>query len=232
MRYRPVHRVGVRRNQHATQCTGLTPPHTQKFRHPRRRSSRCHDRGSLGRQTRSVRSTLVVSCESDPDGCTAHCQPATNRENSEHPMSELVFASTSALEQELDGSEETFRRYFFALYHCSPDEKNDLNARRESARQQYPTKAVEVGRRFVLVGEAAFQIVSAYYQALALHGNPDAFREYAGRHHDAILRKHRSSQSLPVPIDLTEGQLSADLDLEFYACLALSNGQVFPRGSR
>lgn len=145
-------------------------------------------------------------------------------------LSDLVFASTTALEQALDGSERAFQRYFFALYHCSPDEDNDLNTRRTSVQQHYPAKTVKVGRRFVLEGEAAFQVVSAYYQALALHGTPDAFREYAERRHEVILRKHRSSQSLPVPVDLTEGQLCADPDLDFFACLALSNGQVFPRG--
>lgn len=143
------------------------------------------------------------------------------------PMpTDLVFASTAALEQALDGSDEDFRRYFFAMYHCSPDENNDLNARRSSLRQQYPDKAVSIGNRFILVGEAAFQALSAYYQALALQGTPEAFREYAQRRHEVILRKHRSRQSLPVPINLTEGQLSADPELDFFACLALANGQI------
>lgn len=142
----------------------------------------------------------------------------------------LVFASVSALEQALDGSEETYRRYFFALYHCSPDEDCALNERRKLVRAQYPEKVVEVGQRFVLVGEAAFQIVSAYFQGLAIQGSPDEFREYAKRRHEVIVRMHRSSQSLSVPIDLTEGQLSSDSDLDFYACLELSNGQIFPRG--
>ena len=144
-----------------------------------------------------------------------------------HEPARLVFASVPALEQALDGSEQAYRRYFFALYHCSPDEECALNERRELVRTQYPDKVVKVGQRFVLVGEAAFQIVSAYYQSLALQGSPDEFREYAKRRHEIIVRKHRSSQSLPVPIDLTEGQLSADSDLDFYACLALSNGQIF-----
>lgn len=139
----------------------------------------------------------------------------------------LVFASVSSLEQALDGSEEAYRRYFFALYHCSPDEECALNERRELMRVQYPDKVVEVGQRFVLVGEAAFQIVSAYFQGLAIQGSPEEFREYAKRRHEVIVRKHRASQSLPVPIELTEGQLSADSDLDFYACLALSNGQIF-----
>ena len=144
----------------------------------------------------------------------------------------LIFASVPALEQALDGSEEAYRRYFFALYHCSPDEECALNERRMHVRAQYPDKVVQVGQRFVLVGEAAFQIVSAYFQGLAIQGSPDEFREYAKRRHEVIVRKHRSSQSLPVPIDLTEGQLSADPDLDFYACLALSNGQIFPQERR
>ena len=144
---------------------------------------------------------------------------------------ELVFASTYALERALDGSDEAFQRYFFALYHCSPEEPNDLNARRANVQKLYPEKAVKVGAQFVLVGEAAFQVVSAYYQALAVNSSPEAFREYANRRHEVILGKHRSSQSLPVPVDLTEGQLCADPDLDFYTCLALSNGQALPRGN-
>ena len=140
---------------------------------------------------------------------------------------ELVFASTAVLEQALDGSDEAFRLYFFALYHCSPDESNDLNARRSHLQQQYPEKVLSIGRHFVLLGEAAFQVVSAYYQALSLQGDSEAFREYALRRHDVILRKHRTSQSLPVPVDFSEGQLSADPDLDFFVCLALSNKQIF-----
>jgi hypothetical protein len=147
------------------------------------------------------------------------------------PDSDLVFASTAALERALDGSERAFQRYYFALYHCSPDEANDLNARRLQVQEQYPGKSVRVGTRFVLHGEAAFQIVSAYYQALALHAKPDEYREYAERRHEVILRKHSASQALPVPIDLSEGQLCADPELDFFVCLALSNGQVFSRGS-
>ncbi|GLS93882.1 hypothetical protein [Piscinibacter gummiphilus] len=143
----------------------------------------------------------------------------------------LVFASTVALEQALDGSDAAFERYYFALYHCGPEERNDLNVRRTGVQQQFPDKSVRVGSKFILVGEAAFQVVSAYYQALALHGSPEDFRDYASRRHDEIVRRHRVSQSLPVPIDLTEGQLCADPALDFYVCLALSNGQVFQRGS-
>ena len=45
-------------------------------------------------------------------------------------MSDLLFASTTALEKALDGSDEAFNRYYFALYHCLPDEEAPLNERK------------------------------------------------------------------------------------------------------
>ncbi|WP_133065579.1 hypothetical protein [Niveispirillum lacus] len=150
--------------------------------------------------------------------------------NQEKPVDsdrQLLFASTTALERALDGSEEAFQLYYFAMYHCLPEEKNELNTLRTEIQKKYPEKSVMIGRRFVLFGEAAFQIVSSYYHALALQGDPDTFREYSIRRTNEITQKHRASQSLPVPIDLSEGQLSNDPNLDFYACLALSNRQIF-----
>jgi hypothetical protein len=79
-------------------------------------------------------------------------------------------------------------------------------------------------------GEAAFQVVTHYYQALTEQGSPEQFREYAQRRLEEITRRYQSSQGLPVPIDLSEGQLSVDEELDFFACLALSNRQVLLRG--
>jgi len=141
--------------------------------------------------------------------------------------SRLQFASTAALERALDGTDEWYERYFFALYHCSPDEQAELNERRKEMRRAYPDKVTEVGRHFVLCGEPAFLVLSAYYQALVKAETlPEDFRNYAQRRHDTIVDIHRKSQRLPVPIDLTEGQLSNDTELYFFACLALSNGQI------
>lgn len=142
----------------------------------------------------------------------------------------LGFLSTSALERGLDGSDDSFNEYFFALYHCSPDEKAEINDLRKKLREQYPSKAIEVGRHFVLAGEAAFQALAAYYQAYMLcETQSDDFRAYSKRRLDAMIDAHRKSQLLPVPIDLTEGQLSEDRELGFLTCIAISNGQVVER---
>ena len=129
----------------------------------------------------------------------------------------------------LDGSEERFAAYFFAIYHCSADERAGINERREQLRQEFPTKAIPVGQRFVLAGEAAFLALAAYYQALiSCETSADNFRAYSNERLDAIKIAHRNSQSLPIPIDLMEGQLSQDRGLEFLTCIAISNGQVVP----
>ena len=139
----------------------------------------------------------------------------------------LRFMSTAAMERGLEGSEERFAAYFFAIYRCSPDEPAGINERREQLRQEFPSKAIPVGQHFVLAGEAAYLALAAYYQALIICETlTDDFRAYARERLDAITTAHRNSQSLPVPIDLMEGQLSQDFRLEFLTCIAISNGQV------
>jgi hypothetical protein len=143
-------------------------------------------------------------------------------------VSDLVFASTAALEKVLDGSDNTFNRYYFAVYHCSPDEDAGINHYRLRLREEYPAESVAVGRHFVLWGEPAWRALNAYYGALSNTGTlSEEFRAYAKRRIEAIEQKHRSSQSLQ--ISLSEGQLSADEALDFYACMALSNGQIIRR---
>ena len=143
---------------------------------------------------------------------------------------QLRFFSTASMERGLDGSEERFAKYFFAIYHCSPDEREPPGSvveRREQLRQQFPAKVISVGRRFVLTGHAAWTALAGYYQALALAETlGDDFRAYAKERLDAITVMHRQSQSLPVPVDLTEGQLAHDPRLELLTCIALDNGQV------
>ncbi|MEY3286656.1 MAG: hypothetical protein RL500_1386 [Pseudomonadota bacterium] len=143
------------------------------------------------------------------------------------PAQGIAFASTADLERLLDGSDESFRAYYFALYHLYPDEICDFNSYRQQLCLAYPSNAVSVGRHHVLWGEPAFQVAKSYYEALAAQATPEEFREYAKRRLSAIAEKHRASQSLPRPIDLSEGQLNADTDLEFFARLAISNRQVF-----
>jgi hypothetical protein len=142
-------------------------------------------------------------------------------------MSDFVFSSTVTLEKELDGSDESFNRYFFALYNCNPDEKNAINQIRQKIQEQFPDKAAEIGRHFVLWGDAAVQALRSYFQALASDESlDDDYRAYANGRLESIEIRHLTSQGLSVPIDLSEGQLCKDDYLDFYACLALSNGQI------
>ena len=145
-------------------------------------------------------------------------------------MTALVFASTSALERTLDGTDEAYERYFFALYHCSPDEDAGINEYRRQLHANHPGKAMQVGRHFVLCGEPAAQALRSYYYALSqAESVPEEHRSYARRRQQEIEKLHASSQTLPKPIDLSEGQLAEDKALDFYACLALSGGQVLCR---
>jgi hypothetical protein len=145
------------------------------------------------------------------------------------PAENVIFASTTELERALDGSEQAFATYYFALYHVQPDEDCAFNRYRDSVRAASPKEAVPVGNRYVLWGESAFQVAKWYYSALTETATPESFREYASRRLDAISHKHLASRSLPSPIALSEGQLNADKELEFYALLALSNRQLLQR---
>jgi hypothetical protein len=51
-------------------------------------------------------------------------------------------------------------------------------------------------------------------------------RAYWKERFDETIERNRASQSLPVPIDLTEGQLAHDSRMEFLTCIALLQGQV------
>jgi hypothetical protein len=142
----------------------------------------------------------------------------------------LVFYSTAALERGLDGGDDRYSDYIFALYRCRPDELAGSNERREELRKAYPTKVLQTGSHFVLVGEAAYLSLSSHYQALAACETlSEDYRAYANERLSQITSLHRESQSLLVPVDLTEGQLSQDRRLELLTCLAISNGQVRAR---
>ncbi len=137
------------------------------------------------------------------------------------------FASTLALEQLLDGTEDTFEEYFFAIYHCSYFEKSGVKELREQLADLYPNNVIKMGKFFVLDGEAAFTALNSYYQALVeAETLEEDFKEYISKRLIEIEKAHKSSQSLPIPINLTEGQLSNDKQLNFFACLAIDNGQV------
>jgi hypothetical protein len=152
--------------------------------------------------------------------------PRSNR-----PRPNLIFYSTADLERDLDGTEQRFADYFFAIYRCSPDKfgpEDGVNEHRNNLRDQFPAKAIAIGNRFILIGQPAWLALAAYYQSLTLQAPPrDDFRAYAKERLDEITKAHRDSQSLAIPIDLSEGQLAGDRRMEFLTRVALSNGQIF-----
>lgn len=70
--------------------------------------------------------------------------------------SSLAFYSTAVLERALDGSEEAFARYFFAIYHVRHDEQSGIADYREQLRRDYPGCSIPVGEHFILIGRPAF----------------------------------------------------------------------------
>lgn len=139
----------------------------------------------------------------------------------------LRFVSTASLERGLDGSYETFYEYFFAIYHCSYAEDSGIKERRLELSKTYPKNIVEVGDYFVLTGEAAYQALSAYYYTLTITDTlSDEYREYMAKRLEDVTTAHKASQSLPIPVDLTEGQLANDKNMELLTCIAIGNGQV------
>jgi hypothetical protein len=139
----------------------------------------------------------------------------------------LRFVSTKLLESELDGTESTFEDYFFSIYRYSYKGGSAVKAFREKLCNEYPTNVIRVGDYFVLEGEAAYLSLSSYYKAL-INANHigDDFREYYVERLAEITKKHNGSQSLPIPINLTEGQLSYDSRVELLTSIALNYGQV------
>jgi hypothetical protein len=156
----------------------------------------------------------------------------TQKTRSDQAQARLSFASTKALEASLNGNEESYNRYYFALYQCSPDEHAGINSLREELKRKYPDRVIPVGRHFVLDGEAAFIALSSYYEALtSAETLSEDYRKYIADRLGEVKRIHISSQSLPVPINLTEGQLASDPQLEFLTCVALMRGQVVVDGN-
>lgn len=139
----------------------------------------------------------------------------------------LRFISTAKLEDELDGSFETFNEYFFAIYHCSYAEDTGIKIRRNELAEFYPNNVIKVGEYFVLDGEAAFSALSSYYLALIQAETfSQEYRDYIEQRLAEVTSAHKASQSLLIPINLTEGQLANDKRMEMLTCIAIGNGQV------
>jgi hypothetical protein len=139
----------------------------------------------------------------------------------------LRFVCTKTLENELDGSEDKFQDYFFAIYGCSHKENWGITDFRQKLSNEFPNNVIRVGNYFVLDGEPAYLALSSYYKALIEAPNiSEEFVEYFKERLEAITSKHNKSQSLPTPINLTEGQLSYDSRVELLTSIALNYGQV------
>ncbi len=139
----------------------------------------------------------------------------------------LRFISTANLEQELDGSYEKYYEYFFAIYHCSYAEDSGIKERREQLAEFYPNNVIKVGKYFVLDGEAAYSALSSYYLALIQAETlSQEYRDYIEGRLAEVTSAHKASQSLPIPINLTEGQLANDKRMELLTCIAIGNGQI------
>ena len=142
-------------------------------------------------------------------------------------LGNLRFVSTASLERGLDGSYETFYEYFFAIYHCSYAEDSGIKQRRLDLSKTYPKNVVEVGDYFVLTGEAAYQALSAYYYTITLIETlSEEYKGYMAKRLEEVTSAHKASQSLPIPVDLTEGQLANDKHMELLTCIAIGNGQI------
>jgi len=139
----------------------------------------------------------------------------------------LRFVCTKTLENELDGSENKFEDYFFALYGCSHKVNWGISELREQLAAKHPNNVIRVGNFFVLDGESAYIALSTYYKALIDASDiSEDFCEYFKERLEEITSKHNKSQSLPIPINLTEGELSYDSRVEVFTSIALNYGQV------
>lgn len=142
-------------------------------------------------------------------------------------LGNIRFVSTANLERGLDGSYETFYEYFFAIYHCSYAENSGIKERRLELSKTYPKNVVQVGDYFVLTGEAAYQALRAYYYTLTLTETlSEEYKGYIAKRLEEVKSAYIASQSLPIPIDLTEGQLANDKNMELLTCIAIGNGQI------
>jgi hypothetical protein len=139
----------------------------------------------------------------------------------------LRFVCTRTLENELDGSETKFEDYFFAIYRCSYNGNSGIRDLREQLSKEYPNNVITVGNFFVLDGRAAYIALSTYYKALIESSDlSDELSDYFKERLESITSSHNKSQSLPIPINLTEGQLSYDSRVEIHTTIALNYGQV------
>jgi hypothetical protein len=123
---------------------------------------------------------------------------------------EIIYTSPSILERTIS-TEDDYRRLHFALYRCSPDDICGINERRKELSIKYPSKTIPCGRYFILIGVAAAEALSAFYYSMHLAETlPEYLRSYYLERFEKIQEMHQRSQSLPTPVDITEGQFGTD----------------------
>ena len=125
----------------------------------------------------------------------------------------LDYLSPKDLEASM-GDDEGYRRFFYSLYRCQPDEANDFNRRRFLIAEKYPALVIDVGDYFILTGQAACEILSTHYYSLSIIEDYDQkIKDYYFGRYEEVLSFHQRTQSLPIPINLTEGQLGTDSNI-------------------
>jgi len=135
----------------------------------------------------------------------------------------LEYKSPKQLESEI-ANEEDFHNYFYSLYRCLPNERNEFNNRRNQIRIKYPELVIPIGDNFVLTGQAAYEILSVYYYSQSLvEEHEEDVKKYYIKRFEQVKESHELTQSLKVKIDLTEGQLGTDKDFDMYIKEAVVN---------
>ena len=133
----------------------------------------------------------------------------------------LEYQSPAEMEASVS-DDRSFKKYYFGIYRCSPDEKNEINILRVSVKEKYPDLVIPVGAHFILSGKAACKVLSSYYYSRSLlEDQPQIHAAYYKQRYESVAKRHDDSQSLPKPINLTEGQLATDFDSEFYIKIAV-----------
>lgn len=138
----------------------------------------------------------------------------------------LEYRSPRQLESSMNSAED-FHHFYYSLYRCSPDEENDFNRRRNEVSLKYPDLALPFGDYFVLQGNAAAEILSTFYYSLTLVDDiDDEKKKYYSSRYQHVTERNQASQSLPFPLNLTEGQLGTDENMELMVHEAIMSKQI------
>jgi hypothetical protein len=133
----------------------------------------------------------------------------------------LIYVPPSHIERNI-ATEQDYRELHYAIYCCSPDDQGGINQRRTELSIKYPDKIVPCGQYFILTGVAAAEALTAFYYSVHLEDSlPEELRDYYFNRYQTVKEMHEKSQSLPVPIDLTERQFATDKRMELYVTEAI-----------